>query len=230
MKYLLLIALILPAFGAEPNVISEKEKAEGWQLLFNGKDLKNWQLFNSDKGPGPGWIIEDGILTKQKGKFGGSIVTSEKFENYILEWEWKISPKGNNGVKYLVDDKRPGAPGPEYQMLDDSNHPEKRKGEKRLTAALYDIRPAAADKKLKPAGEWNTSKIVVKGKRVEHWLNGELALDYELGSPELLAEIQNSKFKNAAGFGEKTTGRIMLTDHGDTCSYRNIKLLPIQPE
>jgi len=216
------LALVAQSYAGE---LTAAEKAEGWKLLFNGKDLTGWRTFNKQTPPGPGWKVEDGVLTKPAKAPGGNIVTTESFTDYELSWEWKIADKGNNGLKYLIDEKRGGAPGPEYQMLDDNGHPDgKVNGTKRQTASLYDILSASPDKKLKTPGEWNESKIIVKGNHVEHWLNGAKVLSYELGSPELKEAISKSKFKDAAGFGEKITGPIMLTDHMDEVSYRNIKI------
>jgi hypothetical protein len=125
-----------------------------------------------------------------------------------------------------VVEERPKAAGPEYQLLDDTGHPDGKVGPKRQTACLYDILPPAADKPLKPVGEWNSSRIVVTGNNVEHWLNGALVLSYQLESEELKAAIAKSKFAKAEGFEKKVEGHIMITDHIDECLFRNIKILP----
>lgn len=222
---LILASSALFSFAGEANQLSPDEKKAGWKLLFNGTDLTGWRAYNKKAAPGPGWKVVDGTLTKPAKAPGGNIITDEQFTDYELAWEWKISEKGNNGLKYLVTEKRPGAPGPEYQMLDDNGHPDAKVGPKRQTASLYDIIPPSAEKKLKAPGEWNESRIIVQGNHVEHWLNGEKVLSYELGSPELKAAISNSKFKTAEGFGEKISGHIMITDHADEVSFRNIKIL-----
>lgn len=222
---LLLTPLTIQA-AEEHNTLTEEEKADGWQLLFNGKDLSNWRKFRSEDAPGLGWKVEDGILKKAGKLPGGDIVSKEKYKDFTLTWEWSISKNGNNGIKYMVNEDRPNAAGPEYQMLDDDGHPDGKIGPKRQTACLYDIIPPAADKILKPVGEWNLSKIVIQGNRVEHWLNGSKVLEYELGSEALKAAIATSKFKNAKGFGEKFEGHILLTDHVDECSFRNMKIRP----
>lgn len=224
MKLLLVLLLSLPVFAGEINSLTSEEKAAGWKLLFNGRDLSNFRVFGSDAKPGPGWKIDQGILTKTSHIPGGNIITKERYTDFQLVWEWRISAKGNNGIKYLVDEDRKNAPGPEFQMLDDSGHPDGKNGAKRQTAALYDIFPPSAEKLLKPAGEWNSSRIIVKGKHVEHWVNGVNVLSYELESPELEAAIAKSKFKNAKNFSKKIEGHIMLTDHIDECSFRNIKI------
>ena len=227
MKIPALILLALAAISPLRAELTDAEKAAGWKLLFNGKDLSGWRMFNKQTPPGSGWQVIDGILTKPAKVPGGNIVTTESFTDYELVWEWKIAAKGNNGLKYLIEEKRGGAPGPEYQMLDDSGHPDAKVGPKRQTAALYDILPPAAEKKLKAPGEWNESKILVKGNQVEHWLNGAKVLSYELGSEELKAAIAKSKFKTAADFGEKVTSPIMITDHSDEVSFRTIKIHPL---
>ncbi|WAC18543.1 DUF1080 domain-containing protein [Luteolibacter sp. SL250] len=227
MKLSALILLALAAFSPLHAELTDAEKAAGWKLLFNGKDLTGWRTFGKQNPPGAGWKVVDGTLTKAAKALGGNIVTTESFTDYELVWEWKIAEKGNNGVKYLIDEKRGGAPGPEYQMLDDKGHPDAKVGGKRQTASLYDIIPPAENKVLKAPGEWNESKIIVKGNHVEHWLNGGKVLSYELGSPELKEAIGKSKFKAAAGFGEKVTGPIMITDHSDEVSFRVIKIKPL---
>jgi hypothetical protein len=226
MKHLLLLLFALPLHAGEINTLTPEEKAEGWQLLFNGKDLNNFRKFRSKANPGLGWKIEDGILEKVEKIPGGNIVTKEKYGDFTLTWEWKISPQGNNGIKYLVVENRGEVAGPEYQMLDDSSHPDGKVGSHRQTACLYDILPPADNKPLNPVGEWNLSKIVVKGKSVQHWLNGTQVLAYELESDELKAAIAKSKFNNAKDFEKKIDGHIMLTDHFDGCSFRNMKILP----
>lgn len=217
---------IFPSLGSEINTLTPEEKADGWKLVFNGKDLDNFRIFGSEAAPHKGWIIEDGILKKLDGIGGGQIITKEKYTDYILSWDWNIDSNGNSGLKYLVDESRPETPGPEYQMIDDPVYLGGKSAPDQTTAALYDILPASEAKILKPAGEWNTSKIVVAGKNVEHWLNGKLVLQYELESPELETAIATGKFKDVEGYSMKLEGHIMLTDHNDGCSFRNIKIRP----
>jgi hypothetical protein len=229
-RFLIPVCLGLGALrAAELQVLTPEETAQGWRLLFNGENLEGWERYERGQKPGPGWQVKDGVLEKLPGTPGGNLITSEVFSDYELAWEWKISPKGNNGIKYLVTRSRPGAPGPEYQLLDDAAHPDGNAGEKRQTASLYDILPPATGKKLNPPGEWNHSRIIVRGNQVEHWLNGNRVLTFELASKELKAAIANSKFKNEEGFGDKIAGHIMITDHSDGCSFRNVKILPLKP-
>jgi hypothetical protein len=225
MKYLLSLLFAFPAFAGELNTLSPEEEASGWKLFFNGRDLSDFRAFGSDARPGEGWKIDQGILKKLPGAASDNIVTKRKYTDFTLIWEWRISEKGNNGIKYLVDESRPKAPGPEFQILDDTGHRDAKNGPTHQTGALYDLIPPSADKLLKPVGEWNRSKIIVKGNHVEHWMNGAPVLTYELGSPELLAAIAKSKFRNAKGFGKKIEGHIMITDHQDGCDFRNMKIL-----
>ena|SRR2546423_160643 len=210
--------------AGESNHLSDMEKQSGWRLLFDGRTTKGWRGYKHTAMPAKGWKVEAGILTKVGGEHGGDIITEEKFDNFELSWEWRISPAGNNGLKYLVTEDRPSAPGHEYQMIDDTKNHDAKVGPHRATGSFYDVLPPADDKPLKPAGEWNHSRVVIQGNHVEHWLNGKKVLEYELGSDAVKAAIAKSKFKNAPAFGEKIRGHIMLTDHGDECSFRNIRI------
>ena len=140
-----------------------------------------------------------------------------------MGWDWRSDVAGNNGIKYFVTEERPQSPGQEYQIIDDERHPDAAKGAHRQTAAFYDVL-AATNRPLRPAGEWNSSRLVVKGPRVEHWLNGKNVLTYELGSSEVKAGLAKSKFTTEAGFGDKIAGHVMLTYHGDGCAFRNLKI------
>ena len=229
MKTRLLTLLALAAWlplgrAAELNQLTAAEKAAGWKLLFDGASTKGWRAYKKNSFPAKGWKVEDGILKKVAGETGGDIITESKFDNFDLQWEWRIAEKGNNGIKYLVTEERSSAPGHEYQMLDDAGHPDGKVGPKRQTASFYDVLPPAADKKLNPPGEWNSSRVLIQGNHVEHWLNGAKVLEYELGSEAVLAAVQQSKFKTAKGFGTKITGHILLTDHHDECWFRNLKI------
>ena len=217
--------LLQPASGSHtaPNTLSAAEKADGWQLLFDGQTLDGWRGYRRDALPEAGWEIRDGVLRTIPKVKGGELVTRKTFRDFEFTWEWRVPPGGNNGVKYFVTEERPQSPGHEYQMIDDVGYPGKLTPQQ-LTAAFYDVLPAAADKPLRPAGEWNASRLVVRGTRVEHWLNGKNVLTYELGSEEVKAGIAKSKFKGHPGFGEKIDGHIMLTYHQDECSYRNLKI------
>ena len=213
-----------PSRRTAPNLLTAKEKAGGWKLLFDGKSTTGWRGYKKQAMTDMGWKVEDGLLKKVAGERGGDIITAQTFHDFEFSWEWKVAPGGNNGVKYFVTEERASAPGHEYQMIDDLGHPDGKLGARRQTASFYDVLPPAADKKLNPPGEWNASRIVVRGNHVEHWLNGAKVLEYELGSDAVKAGLAKSKFKDVPKFGEKIDGHLLLTDHGDECFFRNLKV------
>ncbi|MBM3855372.1 MAG: DUF1080 domain-containing protein, partial [Verrucomicrobia bacterium] len=217
------LALLSSAASAAHNELTPAEKKAGWQLLFDGQTLTGWRPFNKKTAPVTGWEVVDGTLHALPKSKGDAIITVRKFRDFEFSWDWKLAPKGNNGVKYFVTEARPKSPGPEYQMIDDAGHPDGRLGADRQTAAFYEVLPPAPDKPLRPIGEWNTSKIVVQGRTVEHWLNGRKVLTWEIGSDAVKAGIAESKFKHEAGFGDKIEGHLMLTYHNDDCWFRNLK-------
>jgi hypothetical protein len=208
------------AGSAAPNELTSAEKADGWKLLFDGKSTAGWRSFKKQTFPDKGWIVEDGCLKKVADVHGGDILTAATFNDFDLRWEWRIPPRANNGVKYFITEERNGPIGHEYQLIDDSLVKEG----KSSTASFYEVLPPSADKPLKPPGQWNESRILVKGSRVEHWLNGQKVLEYELGSEQVKQGVAASKFKNVKGFGEKLKGHILLTDHRDEAWFRNIKI------
>ena len=220
----LLLATEVGLAADSVNPLSAAEQRDGWRLLFDGKSLQGWHLYTKKAAPESGWKVEDGLLKKLAKVRGGDIVTDATFTDFDLIWEWRVAAGGNNGLKYLVTEQRPSAPGHEYQMIDDTGHPDGKLGAKRQTASFYDVLPPAADKPLKMVGEWNSSRILVQGNHVEHWLNETKVLEYELGGEAVMAAVAASKFKNSAGFGTKIKGHIMLTDHQDECWFRNVKI------
>ena len=211
---------------AADNQLTAAEKAAGWTLLFDGKTLNGWRPYANK--PAGGWEVVDGTMHAIAKVKGTELITEKKYNDFEFAWEWKIPVAGNNGVKYFVTEARTKSPGHEYQMLDDVGHPDGAIGPHRQTASFYEVLAPAADKPLRKPGEWNQSKIVVRGKTVEHWLNGKNVLTYELGSEAVKAGIAKSKFKNDAGFGDKIDGHIMLTYHQDDCWYRNVKIREIK--
>jgi len=224
----LLLALAASA-SAAINQLSPAEKKEGWRLLFDGHTTQGWRGFKATGFPHDRWIVKDGCLPHVATGNGdsrgvGDIVTVETFSDFDLRFEFRIAPGGNSGVKYFVTEDRDGPIAHEYQVLDDERHPDAKIGPRRQTAAFYDVLPPAADKPSRPAGEWNQGRILVQGNHVEHWLNGQKVLAYELGSPELKAAIARSKFKDVPGFESKLTGRILLQDHGDAVAFRDLKI------
>jgi hypothetical protein len=200
----------------------------GWVQLFDGKDLKGWRGYKKPDASETRWKVENGMLTINSNGAGDTkgqrdLITEGTYEQFDLRWEWKISQGGNSGVKYFVLEDENSAIGHEYQVIDDERHPDAKIGPHRQTAAFYDVFPAH-DRPLKPAGEWNTSEVIVKGKHVTHILNGKTVLEYDLESPELKAAIAKSKFKDIARFGKLQPGHILVQDHGDQVWYRKIEI------
>jgi hypothetical protein len=235
----LALGLIAAEKPQTPNTLTTKEKKEGWQLLFDGKTSKGWRGAYADKFPEKGWLIEDGLLTISKtdgseSTHFGDIVTDGEYRDFDLMFDFKLTDGANSGLKYFVVEEKPkpkgSAYGLEFQVLDDDKHPDAKLGRNgnRTVGSLYDLIPAK-DKKANPIGEWNTGRVVSKGSHVEHWLNGKKVLEYERGSEEFRKLVGLSKYSaasyNAHGrFGEAPTGHILLQDHGDRVSFRNMKI------
>ena len=221
----LFLSCSLFSFGVlaeDINTLTPAEKKTGWQSLFDGKDInKQWRNIGRDSVTGKGWVVRDGVLIKQQGVPAGNLITRRTWTNYEFAWEWKLGRKGNNGIKYMVLEKR-GAIGHEYQMIDDRFW---EKSQLSLTGTFYAVLPR--DVKLaEPVriDKWNASRIKVDGQKIEHWLNGEKILSYTLGSERVLTGVAKSKFKRFPGFGKKVTGHILITDHKDECWFRNLKI------
>jgi len=233
-KYLTPVSEVAPLVSNEPNFISEREKKEGWTMLWDGKTTNGWRGAKLEAFPQKGWTIKDGILTvtKNDGKesaFGGDIVTTRGYKNFILKVDFKITEGANSGIKYFVDTKlntgEGSAIGCEYQILDDLRHPDAKLGVKgnRKLGSLYDLIPAP-EKKPFVFDEYNTAMIVVNGNTVEHWLNGTKLITYERNTQEWNALVAYSKFANWPNFGNAAEGLILLQDHGDQVSYKNVKI------
>ena len=228
---LVLAAALGAADAAPPNQLTPAETKGGLRLLFDGKTTAGWRGFKKTVFPADRWVVKDGALAHiptgaGDSQGGGDIVTVDKFSDFDLRFDWRIAPGGNSGLKYFVTEEREGPIAHEYQVLDDARHPDAKVGPHRQAGAFYDVLAPVADKPLRPVGEWNQSRVLVKGNHVEHWLNGRKVVEYELGSPELRAAIAKSKFKDVAGFGTKIPGHILLQDHGDEVAFRNIKVMP----
>jgi len=226
--------------AADQNSLAAEEASAGWKLLFDGRTLTGWHTFQTHAPPTTGWHIVDGCLVNPKSNgrpngSGGDLVTDAKYVNFEFRFEWRMSPAGNSGVLYLVDESRPFiAPlyrgdtghspvGFEYQLLDDELHPDGKRGPTHKTAALYDL--YGTDKKtLHPVGEWNESRIIINGNRVEHWLNGSKVVECELGSEALRETIAKSKYHVIPGFGAKIATPLCLQDHGEEVAFRNLKI------
>jgi hypothetical protein len=213
------------ASGAPLNTLSEAERSAGWQLLFDGQSLAGWRGYRMKSAPA-GWEVREGVLRTSPATTGAvDLVTERKFTNFELAWEWRVAPGASSGIKYFVSEERPTAAGHEYQILDDEGDPDRAwHGDAHRTGAFYDVVPPGAAKSLRPTGAWNHSRLVVSGRRVEHWLNGANILTYEIGSSAVKQGIARSSFKDVPGFGEKVTGPVLIAHHPSETWYRNIKV------
>ena len=207
------------------NTLTEEEKAEGWQLLFDGEDLSQWRGFKQDSVPA-GWTIDEHAIHFTGEGRGGDLITEDEYDSFELQLEWKIVEGGNSGIMFHVteDNDQTYLSGPEMQVLDDAGHPDAQNGPDRLAGANYALHPPSSTDAVKPAGEWNHIRLIVDDSRVEHWLNGEKVVEYELGSDDWKERVANSKFAEMPNYGKAETGRIALQDHGDPVWYRNIKI------
>lgn len=217
---LLLTPLLLCA--AEPNQLTPDEKAAGWVLLFDGTTPKGWHSFRKATFPTKGWQVEAGWL-HGLGQGGGDLLSDGVYDQFELQWDWKLAPAGNSGLKYFVLDTRRSALGHEYQMLDDALN-EDGKTDSHVTASFYDVLKPTVKPRTRPIGEINHSRILVQGNHVEHWLNGVKVLEYECGSPAVKAAVAQSKFKDVPSFGERAKGHLLLQDHGSKVWFRDIKI------
>lgn len=223
---------------AGPQEFSDSTQAGKWKMLFDGKTTKGWRGINRETFPDQGWEIADGSLLVnaddgQESGNGGDIITMEQYSSFIMDWEWKMLTKGgNSGVKYFVREGLSGnekyGVGLEYQILDDENFSWMRDGrmkpgDYRTLASLYEIYPAK-NKTPKQLGEWNHSRIVAKGRGVEHWLNGVKVLEYERGTDDFRKKVSESKFGQYEHFGEAREGHILIQDHGSKMAFRNIRI------
>ena len=194
---------------------------DGWRPLFDGTTLSGWRGYKSADVPA-GWSAANGVMTKDTPV--GDVMTTEQFGDFELVWEWKIASGGNSGLLYRGTEEYDHIywTAPEYQLLDDANAGD---GKNRLTAAasaygLYAF-PAGI---VKPAGEWNSSRLVLRGGHVEHWMNG-IGLEYELWSADWTAKVAKSKFSAWPLYGKMKRGHITFQgDHNGNLSLRNIKI------
>lgn len=229
MKYLFFTCFfwaLSPTTVFSQNELTPQEKQEGWQLLFDGETFDGLKMLT-----GAGWIIEDGALKAETTDEGGhgqkDIITEGLYGNFELVFKFKIFDKTNSGVKYLVTDDYPGRQGEylglEYQILDDVNFKYPERGELRTLASLYDL--ISADKTGTAAlGDWHTTKIVVDGDHIEHWLNGGKVVEYDRSSKNFAFLVEDSKYTDLKNFGQAKEGHILFQNEGSPVAFRGIKI------
>ncbi|MCF8362921.1 MAG: DUF1080 domain-containing protein [Prolixibacteraceae bacterium] len=232
----------IPQVSYLKNKLTEREIAEGWELLWDGETTKGWRGAKLDKFPENGWEIKDGELMVQENgglesENGGDIVTRKEYKDFELEIDFRYTRGANSGIKYFVDtelNKGKGSSiGCEFQILDDELHPDAKAGTNgnRTLASLYDLikadpgyyLPTQRRKRVNKYG-WNRAKIIVQGKKVQHYLNGLKVVEYERGTQQWNALVQYSKYKVWPNFGEAERGNILLQDHGNVVYFKNIKI------
>lgn len=222
-----LLSSFRPGNEQKDNTLSEKEKKEGWTLLFDGTTMNGWRAYQNKESDG--WDVKNGELyCKEAGvNKRADLITNKEYENYELSIDWKISPKKNSGIIYMATEENAASyeSGPEYQLIDDLGYPAKL-SDKQLSGANYDMHPPTA-KVARPAGEFNTTKIIINKGHVEHWLNGTKVVDYKLWTPEWEQLKANSKWKDVKPYGMSKSGHIALQDHGGGIAFKNIKLKPL---
>ena len=221
---IVLQALLGAAPSAQtPNTLTPEERAAGWQLLFDGKVIDQWRTYGQPA-PGEGWQVVDGTLSRVAR--GGDLISKDQYGDFEFAFEWRLSSAaGNSGVMFHVIEglAQTYHSGPELQILDDAGHRDGRVPETSCGAnyALH----ASSKPMCKPVGEWNQVRLVVRGARVEHWVNGEKVVDYELWTPDWKAKVAASKFKEWPEYGMSKRGHIAIQDHGNPVAFRNLKVL-----
>ena len=237
------LTIVAPTLGAQ-NTLTAPERAQGWQLLFDGKTFAGWRGLGYDSVPTAHWRVVDGSIMKiASGNVpkmpdgqpanGGDLMTVDTFRDFELSFQWKATPAMNSGVKYNVSEEfslehasNHAALGFEYQLIDDSLNDDNKIPSHRA-GSLYDLIEPNSAKHLVPVGQWNTSRIVFRGSHGEHWLNDAKIVDFDLGTPFMDAALARSKYRTISGFADRRAGHIILQDHGDEIYFRNLKIRPL---
>lgn len=215
--------------NVQHNTLTEQEKAEGWQLLFDGQTLNGWRDYNGTSLTGP-WEVVDGVIQAdgEGSDANGYIVTDKQYENFELQWDWKISKGGNSGMLYHVVERPqfavPYVTGPEYQLIDDVNFAEPLEEWQRCGVDYAMYLPDFSKIKVNPAGEWNTSKIIFDNGHVEYYMNGEKTIEFDAWTDDWFARKNSGKWSNAPEYGLAKKGVLCLQDHGYPAWFRNIKI------
>lgn len=198
---------------------------DGWILLFDGQTMNGWRTFRNQENDS--WEIVDGTLHCKPfdlAKKRADLISEDQFGNFELAFEWRIAPQSNSGVIFRVTEEyeQPYFTGPEYQVLDDGGYPGEVK-EENFSGGNYDMH-APINKKLNPVGEWNTSRILANGNHIEHWLNGDKVVEYEIGSEDWKERKAKSKWNDVEGYAVPSRGHIDLQDHSSEVWFRNIMI------
>ncbi len=209
--------------------VSESMKVEGWKLLFDGKSLEGWRTFKGQKNIS--WEAKDGMLhckamndrVQSEGNQLIDLITTEQYKDFELAFDWRITPDANSGVMYRVTEEfnEPFQSGPEYQILDDAGFPTQ--DPNHFTGAVFGMY-VTAPKKMNPVGYWNSSKIIVNKNHVEHWLNGQKIVDYELNSTDWKKRKEAGSWKDVAGYGQSAQGHIDFQDRGSEVWFKNVMI------
>lgn len=222
-----LLSLSLCAAGCSETRKTAQKTDNGYTSLFDGRTLSGWRTYQNK--PADSWTVKDGDLyckgsTTDKSDRRADLITVDSFENFDLKLDWKISPQGNSGILYMVTEAYPTSylSGPEYQIIDDVHFPEKLEDWQK-TAANYAMNTAPGAHP-KPAGEWNHAEIIVNNGHVQHWLNGEKVVEYDLWTDDWQKRKLAGKWKDAPGYGMSRIGHIALQDHGSEAWFRNIEI------
>jgi len=244
-KYILLLGIAAAAFGfnasafhilkspvmkdTSVNELTGTEKKDGWKLLFNGKDLTNWRTYKNI--PNASWKVKNGELCSDKpsGEKNPDLITNDMYQNFELSIDWKISPKGNSGIMYLVTEGNDQTyeSGPEFQLIDNNGFTGQI--EAYQTAGANYAMQAPSEDATNPPGQWNHTVIIINKGHVEHWLNGKKVVEYELGSDKWKEQKAAGKWKDIAAYGAAKTGHIALqathsgVENTGIC-FRNIKI------
>ncbi len=217
--------------GPAANALTDQEKTDGWQLLFDGSSMAGWRTYKGKESQS--WEVIDGTLhcksSAEKSDMRADVITEGQYGDFELTLEWKVPAGSNSGLMFRVTEEAdaPYMTGPEYQLIDSDGwaaaHPDAGLEDDQKVAANYDmhVAPTAAPK---PVGEWNQTRLVVKGAHVEHWLNGNKVVEYDLLTPDWEERVKNSKWNEHKGYGRATKGNICLQDHGDEIWFRDVKI------
>jgi hypothetical protein len=222
---LLLVAATQLCYAQKENSLTKKEIKEGWVLLFNGSNTEGWTT-SGGKPVASGWVIKDGCISTVKGGKGGDIITANEYKDFIFSVDYNIEPGCNSGIKYFYTKYQSGGNlGMEYQIIDDQLGEDNKK-DNHLVGSFYDVlAPTVIEKKVNAPGQWNNIRIVSKGGKVEHWLNGNKILEFTRGNKAYTDAIAKSKFsKTEPAFGMVEKGHILLQEHGGVVSFKNIKI------